>query len=138
LCGAAAAALRAAGCPGGAELEVALVDDTTMAALNRRYLGHRGSTDVITFSGGGMPGDRALGEVVVSVERAREQARRAGWPVRCELALLVIHGILHLQGYDDMTPAAAAKMHARQDEILLRISRRWFGRTAGRAPARGR
>lgn len=100
---------------------MALVDDATIARLNRRHLGHRGATDVITFPAAPAPGGRVMGEVVISVERAREQARRAGWPVRREVALLVVHGVLHLRGYDDLTPAGAARMRARERNILARI-----------------
>jgi probable rRNA maturation factor len=120
----AAAAMRATLCPRGTELEVALVDDATIARLNRRFLGHRGPTDVITFPSGTAPGERTLGEVVISVERAREQARLVGWPVRREVALLLVHGILHLRGHDDLTPAAAARMRAREREILAKTPAR--------------
>ncbi len=117
-------AMRATRCSRSAELEVALVDDATIARLNRRHLGHRGATDVLTFPAAPAPGDRVMGEVVISVERAREQARRAGWPVRREVALLVVHGVLHLRGYDDLTRAGAARMRARERTILTRIGAR--------------
>jgi len=116
--------MRASRCSRTVELEVALVDDATIARLNRRYLGHRGPTDVITFPGGTAPGDRVLGEIVISVPRAREQAHRAGWSLRREVALLLVHGILHLRGYDDLTPTGAARMRARERVILARIHAR--------------
>jgi rRNA maturation RNase YbeY len=115
------AAMRATRCPRTAELEVALTDDATIAALNCRFLGHRGPTDVITFPGPGRPPDRVIGEVVISLDRARAQARRARWPVRREVALLVAHGVLHLRGYDDHRPAAAARMRRQEQAILARI-----------------
>lgn len=114
-------AMRGTRCPRDAELEVALVDDATIARLNRRHLGHRGATDVITFPAAPAPGDRVMGEVIISIERAREQARRVGWPTRQEVALLLVHGILHLRGYDDLTPAGAARMRVREREILAGI-----------------
>lgn len=118
---AALGAMRATRCPRAALLEVALVDDRTIARLNRRFLGHRGPTDVLTFPGGRRLGDPALGEVVISVERARVQARQARWPVRREVALLLIHGVLHLRGYDDRTPQAARRMRAAEQRLLAWI-----------------
>ncbi len=105
----------------GAEVEIALVSDATIARLNRRFLGHRGATDVITFQGSGLRGDASIGEVVVSFERARVQARRAGWSLRQELAVLVVHGILHLGGYDDHGTRDGARMRARQRTIVERL-----------------
>ncbi len=116
--------MRASRCSRAAELEVALVDDATIARLNRRYLGHRGPTDVITFPAGAAPEDRVLGEIVISIPRAREQARRVAWSLRREVALLLVHGILHLRGYDDLTPTGAARMRARERAILARIPTR--------------
>ncbi|MCL6551784.1 MAG: rRNA maturation RNase YbeY [Firmicutes bacterium] len=127
---AARAALRATRAPADAEVEVALVDDATMARLHRRYLGRRGTTDVLTFPDDGAP---VLGEIVVSVDRARAQAAAVGHALWRELALLVIHGVLHLRGYDDRTPAVAARMHRRAAAILATLDRR-----AARRPRRRR
>jgi probable rRNA maturation factor len=121
----AAAAMRLAGCSRGAVLEVALVDDATIARLNRRFLRHRGPTDVITFPSGDAD---TLGEVVISVDRARVQARRYGHALRPEVALLLVHGILHLRGFDDYRPRDRATMQARADAILART----IGRRRGR------
>lgn len=123
---AAAAAMRTIGCGPDDEVEVALVNDARIARLNRRHLAHRGPTDVLSFPGprrpgARTPGDPAIGEVVISVERARAQARSAGWPVRCEVALLLVHGVLHLGGFTDHTPAAAARMRACEREVLARV-----------------
>ncbi|MDQ7858989.1 MAG: rRNA maturation RNase YbeY [Armatimonadota bacterium] len=116
-------ALRAAGFGRAAELEVALVDDVTIATANRRFLGHRGPTDVLTFPAGGARAGGLLGEVVVSVDRARAQAREAGWRLRDEVALLVVHGVLHLAGYDDRTRAGARRMRVAQARILEHLRR---------------
>lgn len=110
--------MRTARCPHRARIEVALVGDRTMSRLNWRYLRHRGTTDVITFGTEGSSEDGVLGEIVISVDRARRQARRYGHSVRREVALLLVHGILHLRGYDDRSPRQAARMHA-QTEIIL-------------------
>lgn len=121
---AALAAMRATRCPGGAEVEVALVDDATISRLNRRFLGHRGPTDVLAFPGlrdEPAPCGTLLGEIVISVERARAQARDAGWPVRREVVLLLVHGLLHLRGYDDHAPRDAGLMRARERRVLEKI-----------------
>ena len=95
-------------------VDVALVDDREIRALNARYLGARRATDVLAF-----PLDPPLvGQVVVSVETAQRQARRLGVPLALELDLLVTHGILHLAGYDDRKPRQARRMHEREREIL--------------------
>ncbi|MDR7556167.1 MAG: rRNA maturation RNase YbeY [Armatimonadota bacterium] len=118
---AARAALRATRAPADAEVEIALVDDATIARLHRRYLGRRGATDVLTFPDDGAP---VLGEIVISVDRARAQAAAVRHALRRELALLVIHGVLHLRGYDDRTSVAAARMHRRAAAILAMLDRR--------------
>jgi probable rRNA maturation factor len=118
---AARTAMRATACDPHAEVEIALVSDATISRLNRRFLRHRGATDVITFHGSGLNGDASIGEVVVSLDRARAQARRAGWSLRQELATLVVHGILHLGGYDDRRKPDAIRMHARQHAIVERL-----------------
>jgi len=92
-----------------------------MARLNWRFLRHRGATDVITFPAGTGSKDGVLGEIVISVDHARRQARRYGHSVRREVALLLVHGILHLRGHDDRTPRGAAGMHQRTEVILKRI-----------------
>ena len=113
--------MRAARCPSQSRIEVALVSDRVMARLNWRFLRHRGATDVITFPSSGTSEDGVLGEVVISVDHAREQARRYGHSVRREVVLLHVHGILHLRGYDDQTPRLAVRMHARTEAILNRV-----------------
>jgi probable rRNA maturation factor len=117
------AAMREIGCLPNAQLEVALTDDATIARLNRQFLRHHGPTDVITFPGDGGAGDPVIGEVVISLERARAQARRAGWPLRREVALLLAHGVLHLGGFDDHAPRPAAAMRAREQAVLARVFR---------------
>lgn len=112
--------MRAAGCPPRAEIDVALVDDATIARLNRRFLGHRGPTDVLTFPAGRGRRTRVLGEVVISIPRARDQARRLRHTVRREVALLLAHGVLHLRGGRDDTPGRAARMLARAEAIVTR------------------
>jgi probable rRNA maturation factor len=125
----------------GADLEmgvgIVLVRDPAIATLNRRFLGHSGPTDVLSFPTdprGWPPGEpRPLGEVVVSVDRAREQALERGLKPRVELERLIVHGILHLLGYDDATPGERARMRRRENRYLA------ASRTgAGRGSSKGR
>ncbi len=94
-----------------------ITDDAEMRRLNRRFHATDASTDVLSFPSQG--GDH-LGDVVISYDRARAQARRAGWRTADELDLLAVHGTLHLLGYDDLKPRARSKMWKKQEEILAR------------------
>jgi len=100
------------------QIDVAVVGARRMAELNRRYLGHRGATDVLSFDltdawqGGG------CGQIVVCGDVAAREARRRGTAPQRELLLYVAHGLLHLLGYDDASPRAAARTRARQERIL--------------------
>lgn len=122
--------LRREGCPVGTEVSVALVSDAVIRRLNRRYLRRDRPTDVLAFPlaplgpnprkphGSDRGGNRHLGEVIISTDRARAQARSAGHPMRAELALLAVHGVLHLLGYDDRSRRAAAVMARRQRRLV--------------------
>ena len=122
-------ALAAVGRP-GATLDVAIVGDAEIRGLNRAWRGVRRRTDVLAFpledtaSRTGL-----LGQVVISADAARRQARRLGVPVAAELELLVTHGTLHLVGWDDRDPLEADLMHRREREILGRRApaRLWRG-----------
>ncbi len=101
------------------EVSVALVDDRRIAELNRLYLRHDGPTDVLSFplsEGAGV-----AGEVVVSVERAVAVASRRNKDAVGEVLLYVVHGCLHLLGYDDRTPGDAKRMHGRENQILTSL-----------------
>jgi probable rRNA maturation factor len=101
-----------------ASITVALVDDATIHALNRRHLGHDWPTDVISFPLS-EPEDPVLcGELVISTERALAQAHGTGTHPRDELALYLVHGLLHLCGYDDTSAASASAMRRREIELL--------------------
>ncbi|HEY3248351.1 MAG TPA: rRNA maturation RNase YbeY [bacterium] len=123
-----AAALRREHAPEGTAVSVVLVDDPAIRRLNRRFLRRDRATDVLAFpmnnaaSGkSAPPRSRILGEVVISIDRARAQARRAGHSVRAEVALLAVHGVLHLTGYEDHSAAQFARMDRRQRQILREI-----------------
>ena len=88
----------------GAGVTVAFVSDRAMRELNRRWRGKRGTTDVLSFPAGreefeGAEG-KTLGDVVISVEQAARQAAGAGLTFENEVEQLILHGLLHLCGYD--------------------------------------
>jgi probable rRNA maturation factor len=99
----------------GAELaglegvEISILGARAMARVHRDYLGIPGPTDVITFP---------YGEVLLCAPVAAERAGEFGHDTTTELALYAIHGLLHLSGHDDTTPAAARRMAAAQEKIL--------------------
>ncbi len=95
-------------------VSVVLVSDRRIAVLHGEFMGDPSPTDVITF---------LHGEVVVSAETARREARARGLPVAREVALYAIHGLLHLAGWTDTDPQSAAAMRAMQGKILRRAAR---------------
>jgi probable rRNA maturation factor len=109
-----------------AMLSITFLPRRAMAALNARHLGHRGATDVISFAFA-PAGDRApvVGDIYISPEVARENARRHGVGIREELARLVVHGTLHVLGYDHPEGEArtASPMWRRQERLLARALR---------------
>jgi probable rRNA maturation factor len=102
----------------GRGLSIAFVTDAAIRRINRRFLGHDWATDVISFP----LGTDLLGELVISAPFARAEARRRGISEKEELLRYVIHGILHLQGYDDRAPGDRKKMWARQEREVRRES----------------
>lgn len=122
------------------ELGISIVRAPEMAQLNQTFLQHEGSTDVITFDYAdhrvrntehGLPrrsvakaGTRPLhGEIFICIDDAKAQARefRTSW--QSELARYVIHGVLHLQGFDDLKPVARRKMKREENRLLKEIGR---------------
>jgi probable rRNA maturation factor len=96
------------------EVFVWLVSDRRMAQLHRKFMQLSGPTDVITFQ---------HGEIFISVETAKRNARRFGNSLEHELRLYIVHGFLHLHGFDDRTETAARKMQKAQEKILATCSR---------------
>jgi rRNA maturation RNase YbeY len=117
-----AARVLAAESDGAGSVGIVFVRDAAITELNARYLGKPRPTDVIAFPADptGWPSEEpaVLGEIVVSVDRAREQARERGLRVRQELHRLVAHGILHLCGFRDATPLQRRRMRRREDRYL--------------------
>ena len=91
------------------EVEVAIVSDRVIARVHREFMGLPGATDVITF---------AHGEIVISAQTAQLYAQEYRHPLAHELALYTVHCLLHLNGYEDATARAAARMHRTQDRVL--------------------
>jgi probable rRNA maturation factor len=91
------------------EVFIWLISDRRMALLHRKFLGQSGPTDVLTFQ---------HGEIFISVETARRHARAFGNSVLRELKLYIVHGLLHLHGFEDQTPSEVHKMKAAQERIL--------------------
>jgi len=91
------------------EIFIWLISDRRMALLHRKFLGQSGATDILTFQ---------HGEIFISVETARHHARAFGNSLIRELKLYIVHGLLHLHGFDDQTRAEARKMKTAQEKIL--------------------
>lgn len=106
----------------GAGATVAFVSDRAMRALNRRWRGKRGTTDVLSFPAGQDEFERAaaatLGDVVISAEQAARQAEEHGLTLDEEIAQLILHGLLHLCGYDHETD------NGEMNALELRLRRR--------------
>jgi probable rRNA maturation factor len=107
-----------------ASISIALVDNATIRALNRKHLGHDWPTDVISFPLSAPDEPQLAGEMVVSAEMAVAAAAELAVEPGSELALYVVHGLLHFCGYDDRIEADAALMRKRQDELLGLCGRR--------------
>jgi len=123
--------LKAEGVAPPYEVSLVFTDSETVKQLNRDYRGVDEPTDVLAFcmllqkeadSSFALPPDGVtrLGEVIISYPQAVEQAKEQGHPPEREMALLVIHGILHLLGYDHEEPEEESKMRERERELLER------------------
>lgn len=114
------------------DVTVLITDDETVARLNQEFLDKSGPTDVLSFpaieeeSDFVLPPEESaypyLGDVIIALPYTKRQARRLGRPLNDELTLLVIHGVLHLLGYDHATPEEKSEMWRRQNAILNGLS----------------
>ena len=120
--------------PAGSEVAIALIDSDEIARYNEQYLGKTGPTDVLSFPiEDGIPGAPPhrdpggppvnLGDVFIAPAVVRENATRSGTPFEDELALMVVHGLLHLLGWDHEDDEDAVRMEARERELLERVGR---------------
>ena len=121
-------ALREEGCPDNVEVSVSFVDDARIAELNEEFRGKAGPTDVLSFECDGVddeaPEDVAeapffeLGDIVIAPDVAERQTKEFGTTFEEEVSLLLVHGTLHLCGYDHIVDEEAEVMEAREDAIL--------------------
>src|SRR5436190_24073525 len=104
------------------EIGLAFVDNPTIHRLNKRYLDHDEPTDVLTFPLNDAKSKKLAGEIILGAEVAKEQAAARGHDLQAELALYVIHGVLHLCGHDDQTETGAAAMRERERHYLRSLN----------------
>ncbi len=133
-------AVEAEGKPAGSEISISFVDDGRMQELNREYRGIDRPTDVLSFEcdnlddGFDIPGFEEdvyeLGDIVIAPDVAQAQAPTFGMSFADEVSLLLVHGVLHLCGYDHMDDEQAELMEARETRILSDYYQRPFKREA--------
>lgn len=121
--------IESEGRPESSEVSLTFVDDEEMAALNEEYRGIAGPTDVLSFECDNLDDEMAssagiddavyeLGDIVIAPDVAEAQCARYGNSFEAEIALLLVHGLLHLCGYDHMEDDEAEAMEARERELL--------------------
>lgn len=108
----------------GQELQIKISTDAVLQTLNLEYHDIDAPTDVLSFPIGfenPETGRHYLGDILISYPQAKRQAEQAGHSPESEVRLLVVHGILHLMGYDHETPEEKAEMWSIQDELLVKL-----------------
>ncbi len=107
-----------------ADMTIVLTDDKQLHELNLEYLGVDSPTDVLSFPASESDpetGTPYLGDILISIPRAAQQAQAAGHPVEAEVQLLVVHGTLHLLGHDHAEAEEKARMWNAQAEVMSRL-----------------
>ncbi len=94
------------------EVSILIISDQRMASLHRRFMDEAGPTDVITFQ---------HGEIFISADTAQGNAKRFRNSLGSELRLYIVHGLLHLHGFDDCNAASARKMRAAEKKVLSKL-----------------
>jgi probable rRNA maturation factor len=129
--------LNALGCPEGTELSVTIVGDRSIRRINREYLAKDRATNVISFSqqeghGGGMAVD-LLGDVIISADTSDREAQAGGLPPFDRLCFLLLHGILHLCGYDHERSGEqeASRMEQKEAELFRILKKEGLLNPAG-------
>ncbi len=114
-------------------VSLTIAGDAQIRKINKQFLGHKGTTDCISFDlSDKRPGKNTkVFDVIVNSQMAKRQAKLRGHSPDAELALYVTHGMLHNLGFDDLKPAAAKKMHKTEDEILQQFG---YGPVYGNLP----
>ena len=103
-------------------VQLVLIDDDYMSDLNTTYRSKGGTTDVLSFDLGTIPGQNSSGEVYISLPQAQRQAAALNIPPLVELARLLVHGLLHLAGWVHDTPEQLAAMERETDHFLTAAS----------------
>ena len=104
-----------------AQISLAFVDNATIHRLNKQFLNHDEPTDVLSFPMSGPSSKKLEGEVVIGAEVAKVEAEERGHDVGAELALYVVHGLLHLCGYDDHEEDDIGRMREREARYLREL-----------------
>jgi probable rRNA maturation factor len=107
-----------------ADMSIVLTDDAQLRELNREYLGIDAPTDVLSFPASETDpetGTPYLGDILISIPRAKQQAEAAGHSVEAEVQLLVVHGTLHLLGHDHAEAEEKARMWQAQSEVMAKL-----------------
>ena len=110
--------------PVDADITIVLTDDAQLYELNKEFLGVDAPTDVLSFPASESDpetGTPYLGDILISIPRAKEQAQASGHSVEAEVQLLVVHGTLHLMGHDHAEAEEKARMWAAQAEVMSRL-----------------
>jgi probable rRNA maturation factor len=97
------------------QIDILIVSDRRMAALHKAFCEIPGATDVLTFQ---------HGEIVISADTAATQARMFHTSVTAEIQLYLLHGLLHLAGFDDATPSERSEMHQLQKKLMTTVLQR--------------
>jgi probable rRNA maturation factor len=106
------------------DMTIVLTDDAQLHELNREYLGVDAPTDVLSFPAAESDpetGAPYLGDILISIPRAKQQAEAAGHSVEAEVQLLVVHGTLHLLGHDHASAGEKARMWKAQAEVMSKL-----------------
>lgn len=106
------------------DITIVLTDDRQLHELNREYLGVDAPTDVLSFPASETDPETGavyLGDILISIPRANQQAQAAGHPLEAEVQLLVVHGTLHLLGHDHAEAEEKARMWNAQAEVMARL-----------------
>ncbi len=117
-------ALAHEGQPETLDLTIVMSDDEEVRGLNDQFMGIDAPTDVLSFPSEEIDpesGERYLGDIILSIPRAREQASQGDHSIETEIQLLIVHGVLHLLGYDHADPAQKARMWSVQAAILKEL-----------------
>ena len=102
-------------------VSLAIIDGEKIKKINKEFLGHANTTDVISFDLSQAQNDEKLFDIAVNAEMAQKQAKIRGHSPQAELALYITHGLLHNFGFDDQQAGQAEQMHKLEDEILQQL-----------------